>query len=360
MEKPSDLTESSPNLLAKLPILNRLKIVKDFLVGKLDLIEFKLNTVFDNELKNDAQLLEAVTGLAEGLTSLTKAFERVHQKVEFLYSKKVNDLWDPNQAHQVQLITVDNTEPETRLMAYLYSFLPTRKAVDIGANVGAISEKLLEAGFEVYAFEPFPRAFDQLKQRFHQHQDFHAFPLAVGAADETRDFHIAQDLSETKRYRDAAMFNSLTKHAMPEDMSFVDTILVTVRSLERLHQTNVLPADISLLKIDTEGYDLEILRGMGPQRYSVVIAEFWDAQLPFGTSDAFNHLEDMVNEMRPKGYHWYLVIYRIWGNEDVSFYCNYPKSIAKSWGNVFFFQDYDTFAHALKWCLSILDITYVA
>ncbi len=329
-------------------------------MGKLEKIEFKLNTIFENELKNDAQLLEAVTGLAEGLTRLTQAFERVHQKVDFLYSKKVNGLWDPSQPHKTQLITVDNTEPESRLMAYLYSFLPTRKAIDIGANVGAIAEKLLEAGFEVYAFEPFPQAFDQLKQRFDQHQQFHAFPLAVGAADENRDFHIAQDLSETKRYQDAAMFNSLTKHAMPEDMSFVDTISVTVRSLESLHQTNVLPADIGLLKIDTEGYDLEILRGMGQQRYPVVVAEFWDAQLPFGTSDAFNRLEDMVNEMQPKGYHWYLVIYRVWGDENVSFYCNYPKSIAKSWGNVFFFQDYDTFAHALKWCLSILDITYVA
>jgi hypothetical protein len=33
--------------------------------------------------------------------------------------------------------------------------LPYRLAIDVGANCGDVSERLLQAGIEVYAFEPF-------------------------------------------------------------------------------------------------------------------------------------------------------------------------------------------------------------
>jgi hypothetical protein len=146
---------------------------------------------------------------------------------------------------------------------------------------------------------------------------------------------------------------------MPDDLVFVDSISVQVRSLASLHDASELPADIGLVKIDTEGYDLQVLRGMGDYRYPVVITEFWDPHIPFGRSATYNRLEDLVEEMKQRDYHWYLTIYRVWGTEGISFYCNHPNSVENSWGNVFFFQDYDVFSQALKWCSTVLAITYI-
>jgi hypothetical protein len=38
--------------------------------------------------------------------------------------------------------------------------------------------------------------------------------------------------------------------------------MVTVKNMAGLHKVKVIPKDISLVKIDTEGYDLEVIRGM--------------------------------------------------------------------------------------------------
>jgi hypothetical protein len=97
---------------------------------------------------------------------------------------------------------------------------------------------------------------------------------------------------------------------------------------------------------------------MGNYRYPVVVAEFWDQNFPFGRSGAMNQLPDLVNAMKERDYHWHLVIYRIWGSSDVSYYCNSAYSLDNSWGNVFFFQDYQVFHQALLWSASVMPATY--
>jgi len=397
-------SSNSPNPLGKLPVFDRLKAVKDLIVSRLDSLDHKVY----NLLENDTSLLQGVVDLAGGLNDLVSEVKFIQQQSEAIQlavkdlivsrldslDHKISNLLENDtsllqgvvdlggglndlaleiksiqqqseaiqQAYQLiwpKAISSSDSDPETRLMAYLYSHLPNRCAVDVGANIGDVSAKLLEVGYEVYAFEPFPEVFEKLKCRFSASNQFHSYPVAIGSIDETRNFFLAQDQTEENIYKDSSLYNSLTKHSMPGDMVFNDSITVPVRSLESLHTSGELPEDIGLVKVDTEGFDLEVLRGMGSHRYSVVVAEFWDAQFPFGLSEAFNRLPDMVSEMKGKGYHWYLVIYRIWGSDEVSFYCNYPKSIEKSWGNVFFFHDYDVFSQAFKWCSGTLKITLI-
>jgi hypothetical protein len=113
------------------------------------------------------------------------------------------------------------------------------------------------------------------------------------------------------------------------------------------------------VKIDTEGFDLEVLNGMGDQNYPVVMAEFWDADSPFGQSGARNQLPEMVKAMKSKSYGWHIVMYRIWGSTEASYYCNHPFSVKNSWGNVFFFKDHGLFNEALKWCNATMPSTYL-
>ncbi|MDB9416612.1 FkbM family methyltransferase [Microcystis aeruginosa] len=247
---------------------------------------------------------------------------------------------------------------DIELMTYLYSYLPHRLAVDVGANRGDVSSRLLQAGYQVYAFEPFPAVIDKLKNRLGDHPNFRLFPFALGSENQTQELHIATDETPDNTYQDASFYNSLTKHSLSEGLVFTDTIPVTVKTLASLHDGEELPKDIGLVKIDTEGFDLEVIKGMGNYRYPVVVAEFWDQNFPFGRSGAMNQLPDLVNAMKARDYHWHLVIYRIWGSSDVSYYCNSAYSLDNSWGNVFFFQDYSVFHQALLWCASVMPATY--
>jgi FkbM family methyltransferase len=267
---------------------------------------------------------------------------------------------DPLQGKAILLRNGESVgEPEVDLMAHLYSYLPSRTAVDIGANVGDVSNRLLEAGYEVYAFEPNSTVFYHLNDRLGRHADFHCYPWALGSIDEARQLHIVSDLSGSNVYEDPTLYSSLTLHSMPDDLVFSRSVPVSVRSLESLHASRHVPVSPGLVKIDTEGFDLEVIRGMGPHRYPVVVAEYWDPAIPFGESGAMNRLDDMVKEMKGKGYHWYVVFYRIWGKEGVSFYCNHPRSVDHTYGNVFFFQDHNVFTQALLWCSAVLPATYV-
>ncbi|GAL92281.1 FkbM family methyltransferase [Microcystis aeruginosa] len=287
--------------------------------------------------------------------TIQKIQENLHQ-----ISEENRQIFEDIHSQKYKVITDQQyfQDLDIELMTYLYSYLPHRLAVDIGANRGDVSSRLLQAGYQVYAFEPFPAVIDKLKNRLGDHPNFRLFPFALGSENQTQELHIATDETPDNTYQDASFYNSLTKHSLSEGLVFTDTIPVTVKTLASLHDAEELPKDIGLVKIDTEGFDLEVIKGMGNYRYPVVVAEFWDKNFPFGRSGAMNQLPDLVKAMKERDYHWHLVIYRIWGSSDVSYYCNSAYSLDNSWGNVFFFQDYQVFHQALLWCASVMPATY--
>jgi FkbM family methyltransferase len=226
----------------------------------------------------------------------------------------------------------DLRNPDVGLLAYLFCFLSNGNALDIGANTGEISQRLLDAGYEVFAFEPFPPIFAQLASSLANREHFHANHFAIACMDGEMDLHIVSD-------------------------EFARKAKVPVRSLQSLRQAGEIPAGIGVIKLDTEGYDLEVIRGMGDCSCQVLMANFWDRNMPFGKSGAMNRLDDLVAELRPRGYRWYIVIYRLEG-KPISYYCNQPHSVGGSWGNAIFFKDQPIFQEALQWCSAVLPVTY--
>jgi FkbM family methyltransferase len=291
---------------------------------------------------------EIVEVRQENQTQNTLSKQFLEQIAADVHDQKFKVVTDPSYFQAIDI----------ELMVYLYSFLPHRRAIDVGANRGDVSGRLLQTGYEVYAFEPFPPVLTKLKERLADNPNFHAFPYALGATCETMDLHIAADQTAENTYEDATFYNSLTPHSLSEGLTFTETIPVEVKTLASLHNDVDLPPDIGLVKIDTEGFDLEVIKGMADHRYPVVVAEFWDPSFPFGQTGAMNHLKDLVPAMRERGYGWHIIIYRIWGSHDISFYCNANYSLANSWGNVFFFQDHAIFSEALKWCNATMPATY--
>ena len=248
-------------------------------------------------------------------------------------------------------------EPETGLMELLGPFLPTARALDIGAHSGDVSERLLAAGYEVYAFEPNPPIFESLVERLGGRANFHPFRLALGRREGMMPLYLADDLSGYHRYADPTLLSSLAIHGILDDLGYTRSIPVEVKSIESLCRSGIIPEDISLVKIDTEGYDLEVIRGMEDLRYPFVAAEFWDREILWGRSGLAYSLENLVSEMRNRGYSRHLVIYRLWGRNEIWYALDATESVANSWGNAFFFQDPDLFGRAARWCSTVLPLS---
>jgi FkbM family methyltransferase len=297
--------------------------------------------------------------------SSTASLERIAHHGEALapLTATVRDAadWLANQSvRQVCVETSDyvSTNPELGLMAFLYSYLPGRNALDIGAHVGDVSQYLVNAGYDVYAFEPYPPSYARLTERLRAQPGFHAFQSALGSSSGEAPLHLVVDSTADNTFDDPTVFHSLAPHGMPDGLAFENAVSVPVQRLADLHRDGVIPSDISLVKIDTEGYDLEVIRGMNDHLYNTVVVEFWDEQIPFANQGLNYTLEDMVGAMRTRGYLWYIVLYRVWGQNQTAYFCNHDRAVPHSWGNIFFFQERGTFAQAQQWCSAVLPRTY--
>jgi FkbM family methyltransferase len=324
----------------------------------------ELEPILNSLVVNDTTVIDALAQLLSALHQMQLRSEEHQKKVAGevdSFTRQLTKIAGSLRVHQPIIITANEQfaeNSEFSLLEYLYSFLTDTNAIDVGANVGKLSERLLKVGYTVYAFEPYGPVFKTLQKLSAAKQfndKFHAFEFAVGSTDKTMDLHIAADLSSSNKW-DSTLFNSLVKHPMLESCQFTQTVRVQVRSLESLEKEGKIPLNCGILKIDTEGFDLDVIKGMGNGQYTIVMAEFWDAEHPFGRAGN-GKLEELVAEMKTRGYAWHLVIYHVDQTATVSYYCNRLQQVPQSWGNVLFFQDHGLFATAMTWCEDVLTPT---
>jgi len=242
--------------------------------------------------------------------------------------------------------------PEISLLQYISSYVDHRTVVDVGAHVGDVAERLLDCGCQVFAFEPFPASFATLQHRLGGRANFTAAPVAIGAADGEGQLNIAAVATDTEGL-DPSLFHSLVDHPLGTSVGFTETLPVQIRSLASLRQTGEIPGQIGLLKIDTEGADIEVINGLGEPDVPVVMTEYWDSHHAFGTGTR-GHLGPTVELMRSMGYAWHVVIYHIDEDDSISYYFNSAHTFPGSWGNAIFFKERSLFGRAAQWCEAAL------
>jgi FkbM family methyltransferase len=242
-------------------------------------------------------------------------------------------------------------EPELELLSFLAPSLPSRLALDVGAHHGRFSGALLEVGFEIHAFEPNPAARAELERRFAGRAGFTLHGVAAGAEEGEADLRLVTDTSG--RYTDPTQFASLAGLPLPEGLVSAGTVRVPVRRLDTVVRERGLPAP-SIVKVDAEGYDLEVLRGLGDLRPEVLLVEFWDDALPFSARGARNRLPDLVAHARANGAPYHLVVFRRWGDDRPAFFSGWTASPERSWGNAIFFRDRALFERARDTLATVL------
>lgn len=184
------------------------------------------------------------------------------------------------------------------LLAHVLANLGLKSALDVGANRGLYSERLLRAGFDrVLAIEPLPHcepSLAALKVRFEHQFSFRS--VAVGKeAGSLPIFFDPQNL----------VLASMSKAAQKVPyVKYSETLTVPVTSVDLLSLE--MQEQWDLMKIDTEGFEAEVLAGssafLASSPPKVIQLEFNQHQLFRG------HSLLSLYELLPEGYESYRLL----------------------------------------------------
>ncbi len=140
-------------------------------------------------------------------------------------------------------------------------------AVDIGANVGQTALRMHElyAATIIHSFEPIPGTFDLLQRN-------------VAAFDRIRPHPLAMDQTpgrKTVLAVDGSTVNSLDGKRHTDEPA-AHEVEITCETLDRFCDAHDI-AEIDVLKSDTEGFDLQVIRGarqvLADGRVRLIVAE---------------------------------------------------------------------------------------
>ena len=127
---------------------------------------------------------------------------------------------------------------------------------DVGAHVGRYSELFTDLGASVVSIEPNPQCSSQL-ERLARIRDLHVEKCAAGDSPGSLTLRICQD-SVISTVVDE-WYEEAKKSPLHQNTRWLDTVEVRVVTLDCLAERYGVPA---FVKIDAEGFDDRVLRGM--------------------------------------------------------------------------------------------------
>ncbi|WP_162426877.1 FkbM family methyltransferase [Pontibacter pudoricolor] len=128
-----------------------------------------------------------------------------------------------------------------------------RTIFDVGANVGQTAKRFdsIFEGAKIYSFEPVNSTFMQLVGNLDSRRNIVLENIALGESDSTEEISLFEG--------ELSVLNSLNQNSMNRDCE-ARKEMIKILKLDTYCSLNKIES-IDLLKIDTEGYELQVLKG---------------------------------------------------------------------------------------------------
>jgi len=131
---------------------------------------------------------------------------------------------------------------------------------DIGANIGDRTQIFLELGANVFSVEPQESCCQNLKKRFGN--KITLIEKGVGSKEEVKDFYIS-NYSQVSSFSTEWIDN--LKRERFKDAEWNKKVQIEITTLDNIIPVNKIPG---FIKIDVEGFELEVLKGLSkPFKY---------------------------------------------------------------------------------------------
>ena len=198
---------------------------------------------------------------------------------------------------------------EKPLMRSLRRVLPKSGVfVDIGANVGFISRQIAESLPEarVFAFEPNPRIYPILRANLKGFSNCQLFNVGLGASEGRLEFFHGKESSVGSFVPAYA-----SQHPSNSSGGRITKSIVRVTTGDAL-LSQIETVDV--MKIDVEGYEMEVLKGMSNLLSKGVIRTMFFELCPFAQRWAHKQPRDIIDLLVESGY----TIYEIEGEREGS------------------------------------------
>lgn len=143
----------------------------------------------------------------------------------------------------------------------LFNLLKINLVLDVGANIGQYAKSLRKIGYCGYiiSFEPIKSSYEALIEHSKDDPKWHIYNLALGSVNDTKSINVTKGSDLTSFLKP----NEYAKRLFKTKADIDQIEMVEIRRLDEL-----LPEILDgikepklFLKTDTQGYDLEVLKG---------------------------------------------------------------------------------------------------
>jgi FkbM family methyltransferase len=133
--------------------------------------------------------------------------------------------------------------------------------IDVGGNTGQFGRLLRGLGYRgwIVSFEPVRQSFDRLENFTSGDPRWRVHRLAIGSIPETRRMNVSA-MSEFSSFRTPTTF-SLERFRGESEVQHVEDVRVVRLDDCEAECLQGIPSSRLFLKVDTQGWDLEVLRG---------------------------------------------------------------------------------------------------
>jgi FkbM family methyltransferase len=143
----------------------------------------------------------------------------------------------------------------------LFEMYGVNCVIDVGAHEGEYAMRLRDGGYSgrVVSFEPVPRAYERLARRAADDPDWTVHQLALGREDGTTTINAVPGTLSS--LRQPTQFGARRYRRLRK----AEPVAVDVRRLDHLLDgiLDGVPRPRPFLKLDTQGYDLDVFAGAG-------------------------------------------------------------------------------------------------